>query len=76
MCLGLIGTVRRTWDEGGVPMAEITTESGPRAVCLLYHPDTAEGEAVLAHMGFVVDVLEADEANEALRLRQELSESL
>jgi hydrogenase maturation factor len=76
MCLGVIGTIHRTWDEGGVPMAEIATESGSRAVCLLYHPDAGEGEAVLAHMGFVVEVLEPDEAEEALRMRRELSDSL
>jgi hydrogenase maturation factor len=75
MCLGIIGTIRRTWDEGGVPMAEIATDSGINAVCLLYHPESGEGDVVLAHMGFVIEILDPDDAAEALRLRQKLSEA-
>ena len=72
MCLGSIGTVSRTWDEGGMPMAEIDTGIGTRAVCTVYHPDVTVGTDVLAHMGFVIEILDPDRAAEARAFREEL----
>lgn len=69
MCLGKIGKVARTWDEGGIPMGEVDTPEEAVNACLLYHPDVAVGDDVLVHMGFVVDVLDAERAEDARRLR-------
>ena len=73
MCLGTLGSVVKRWDEGGVPMAEVLCPDRTVNACLLYHPDTAEGDDVLVHMGFVVDVLDGQTAADARDLREELS---
>jgi hydrogenase assembly chaperone HypC/HupF len=74
MCLGLIGAVTRTFDEGGVPMAEVATDGGVRNACLLYCPDVVEGDDVLMHMGFVMEVLDHDRAAEAMAMRRQLAD--
>ena len=72
MCLGLIGVMTRTFDERGVPMADVDTGDGPRAACLLYCPDAAPGDDVLIHMGFVMEVLDAERAAESRELRRQM----
>ena len=70
MCLGTLGRIGRVWDEGGVPMAAVDAAVGEVAACLLYHPDAVVGDHVLVHMGFVLEVLDADRASEAAAIRR------
>ncbi len=72
MCLGAIATVVETWDEGGVPMAAVDDGRERTTVCLLYLPDTATGDRVLVHLGFAVERLDPERADEAVRLREEM----
>jgi hydrogenase expression/formation protein HypC len=69
MCLGTLGTITRTWDAGGVPMAAVEASARQVDACLLYHPDASVGDPVLVHMGFVVDVLDDETATDARDLR-------
>ena len=69
MCIGALGTVTRTWDEADVPMALVDTGSGVERACLLTAPDAQVGSVVLVHMGYVVEVLDQEEAEDARRLR-------
>jgi hydrogenase maturation factor len=71
MCLGRIGTVTKTWDEGGVPMALVRThpDAEPEEACCMAVPDVWAGMRVLVHLGFVIEVLSADRAAEAEALR-------
>ena len=73
MCLGVIGQVDRVFDEGGIPMAEVATDGATQRACLLYCPETTAGDDVLLHMGFVMEVLDADRAAEARAFREELA---
>ncbi len=69
MCLGAIGVIRETWDEGGIAMASVAGEP----VCLLYTPEAAPGDSVLVHLGFAVEVLDEERAAVATALRSEVS---
>jgi hydrogenase expression/formation protein HypC len=71
MCLGVVGTVTEIWDEGGVPMGTVDDGREQTAVCLLYVPEVEPGDAVLVHLGFAVERLDPDRAEEATALRQE-----
>ena len=73
MCLGSVGRVTRTWDADGVPMAEVDFGSRTDTVCLLYQPEAAVGTAVLVHMGFVMEELDEERAQDALALRKEIA---
>jgi hydrogenase maturation factor len=71
MCLGKVGVVTKVWEEGGVPMALVSTGSTSERACLLTAPEVVEGTSVLVHLGFVVEVLDPESAEEARRLRGE-----
>ena len=65
MCLGDLGTVDRTWDEGGLPMATVNDEP----VCLMYTPDAKVGDSVLVNLGYTVEILDVGRAADAAALR-------
>lgn len=69
MCLGIVGRITRMWDEGGLPMAHVSGQAVDRAVCLMYHPDATVGTPVLAHMGFVLEILDEERFADAEALR-------
>ena len=69
MCLGIVGRITRIWDEGGFRMAHVAGQATDRAVCLMYHPDVTVGTPVLAHMGFVIEVLDEQRLADAEALR-------
>lgn len=72
MCLGVVGRVTETWDEGGIPMGMVDDGRERSAVCLLYVPEVTAGDAVLVHLGFAVERLDPERAEEATALRREL----
>jgi hydrogenase maturation factor len=69
MCLGTLGVIARVWEEDGLPMALVDDGSRTRAACLLGRPGAGVGARVLVHLGFVVEVLDGDLADDAARLR-------
>jgi hydrogenase expression/formation protein HypC len=54
MCLALPATVMRTFEEAGVPMAEVDQGGIRRVVCLIYQPDAAVGDRLVIHSGFAI----------------------
>lgn len=66
MCLGSMGRIERTWDEGGVPMAMVAGSP----VCLVYTPEVVPGQMVLVHLGFAVEVIDEARARDAIELRE------
>ncbi len=72
MCLGAVGRVIRTWDAGGVPMAEVDFGFRTETACLLYQPQVTVDTPVLVHMGFVMEELDEERADDALALRKEI----
>lgn len=70
MCLGVIGVIHETWDEGGIGMASVAGEP----VCLIYTPEAGPGDSVLVHLGFAVEILDAERAAAATALRSQVLE--
>ena len=69
MCLGAIRVIREVFEENGLPMARVEGDVRMPEVCLLYVPAARPGDHVLVELGFAVEVLDEEEAAEALRLR-------
>jgi hydrogenase expression/formation protein HypC len=69
MCLGAIAVIREVFEENGLPMARVEGDLRIPEVCLLYVPTARPGDHVLVELGFAIEVLEPEEAAEALRLR-------
>jgi len=61
VCLGTAGRIGRVWEEAGVPMALVRAGGQELSVCLLYVPDAGEGDRVLVHLGFAVELLDPHE---------------
>jgi hydrogenase maturation factor len=74
MCLGKLGSIVRTWDAGGMPMARVEGPGSDLDACLLYHPEAKVGDDVLVHLGFVIEVLDPAAAVDARRLRERLAD--
>lgn len=68
MCLGEIGEVEKTWDEGGVPMGSIDGA----AVCFMYTPEASVGDVVMVHLGYAVEIMDRERAADAITLRRRL----
>jgi hydrogenase maturation factor len=74
MCLGEIGTVTKTWEINGLPMGSLRLAAGAdREICLIYTPEVAVGDTVLAQLGFSVEALAPEAAEDALALRGQAS---
>jgi hydrogenase maturation factor len=71
MCLGKVGVVMKVWEEDGVPLSLVDVGSTTETACLLAYPGVRQGTSVLVHLGFVVEILDRESAEEAKRLRAE-----
>lgn len=60
---------------GGMRIAEIDISGIKRQVSLDLVPEVEEGQYVLIHAGFAIQIIDEDEARETLRLLQDLTET-
>jgi hydrogenase expression/formation protein HypC len=73
MCLGIPGKITETWGEDIVRMGKVDFGGVVREVSLAYVPEAQIGDYVIVHVGFALNVLDEEEAQETWRLLQELS---
>jgi hydrogenase expression/formation protein HypC len=75
VCLGIPGEVLEVRDEDGLRLAKVKFAGISRDVCLDYVPDAAPGEYVLVHVGFAISKIDAEEAERAYRVLEELGQT-
>jgi hydrogenase maturation factor len=63
MCVGSIALLEETWDDGGARVGRLADGC---VVSLAFVPGARAGAHLLLHLGIPVEVLDPDEANEAL----------
>lgn len=73
MCLGVPGKVVSITDMAGMKIADVDISGVKRQVSLDLVPDAEEGQYVLVHAGFAIQVVDEEEAHETLRLLQDMS---
>ena len=66
MCLGTIAVLTEAWAAGGARVGLLDDGS---VVTLAFVPDARAGTHLLVHLGIPVEVLDPDEAADALALR-------
>lgn len=66
MCLGSIVTLDEAWDEGGSRAGRLADGSVVTLACV---PEARPGDHLLLHVGIPVEVLDPEQAREALGLR-------
>lgn len=66
MCLAVPGRVLSVTEKDGTTMAEVDFGGLRKEVCLEYIPDVAVGEYVIVHVGFAIQRLDEESAQQTL----------
>lgn len=72
MCLGVPGKIVEIYQTNGLSMGKIDFGGVMREACLTYVPEAQVGDYVLVHVGFALNVISEEEANETLALLSEI----
>jgi hydrogenase expression/formation protein HypC len=72
MCLGIPGKIVETWGEDLVRMGKVDFGGVVREVSLAYVPEAQIGDYVIVHVGFALNTLDEEEAQETWRLLEEI----
>ncbi len=71
MCLAIPALIKTIDGQ----QAEVDIDGISREVSLQLTPEAKEGDYVLLHTGYAISIIDADEAEETLKLLKELSEA-
>jgi hydrogenase expression/formation protein HypC len=72
MCLAVPGRVLSVHEESGTTMAQVDFGGVRKKVCLAYLPETQVDEYVIVHVGFAIQRLDEEAAQETLRTFERL----
>jgi hydrogenase expression/formation protein HypC len=71
MCLGIPGRIIELYESGGLAMGKIDFGGVTREVCMSYIPEAQIGDYAIVHVGFAINLMSEEEAQETLRTLQE-----
>lgn len=71
MCLGIPGRIIEIYDQDGLRMGRIDFDGVTREVCLSYVPEAQVGDYAIIHVGFAINLLSEQEAQETLKTLRE-----
>ena len=74
MCLGVPGKIIERYEVNGLPMGKIDFGGVVREACLSYVPEAQIGDYTIIHVGFALNVISEEEAQETLSLLREIAE--
>lgn len=75
MCLAIPGKVVQIDASGEPKMGTVAFDGIQKRVCLEWIPDLKVGEYVIVHVGFAISRMNDQEAQETLRLLEEMTET-
>jgi hydrogenase expression/formation protein HypC len=74
MCLAVPGKIIEIYETGDLKMGKIDFGGAIREACLAYVPEARVGDYTVIHVGFALNLLDEDEAQETLRLLRDISD--
>lgn len=74
MCLGVPGKIIEIYETAGLPMGKIDFGGVVREACLAYVPEAQLGDYALIHVGFALNLISEQEANETLDLLRQIAD--
>ena len=74
MCLGVPGKVSEIYEANGLKMGKVDFGGVKREVCLEYVPEVEIGQYVIVHVGFAINMMIEEEAEETLALLRQIIE--
>ena len=72
MCLGVPGKVIEIYEANGLIMGKVDFGGVKREVCLEYIPEIEIGQYVIVHVGFAINMMSEEEAEETLALLRQI----
>jgi hydrogenase expression/formation protein HypC len=72
MCLGIPGKLLEIRADADPPMGRAAFGAIEKEVCLAYVPEARVGDYVLVHVGFAIGIIDEAEADETMRLMEEI----
>ncbi len=72
MCLGIPGKIIEIYERDGLRMGKIDFGGIVREACLAYVPEAQLGDYTIIHVGFALNVIDEDEAQQTLALLDEI----
>lgn len=73
MCLAIPGKITEIYQSAGLIMGKIDYGGVVSEACLAYVPEAKIGDYAIVHVGFALNLLSEQEAQETLKLLQEIS---
>jgi hydrogenase expression/formation protein HypC len=74
MCLGVPGKIIDIYEADGLSMGKIDFGGVTREVCLAYVPEAKIGDYAIIHVGFALNLLSEQEAQETLEMLTQMME--
>ena len=74
MCLGIPGKITETYTEHDVPMGKVDFGGVCKRVCLAHTPQATIGQYVIVHVGFALNVIDEDEAQQIFTYLERMDE--
>lgn len=74
MCLAIPGKLTDIYEKDNLRMAKVDFGGIAREICLEYTPEAKVGDYALVHVGFAISLMDEEEAQETLRLLQEIAD--
>lgn len=74
MCLAIPGKILEITQENEIVMGKIDYAGTINKACLAYVPEAKEGDYVIVHAGFALNIIDAAEAKKTLELWDEMAE--
>ncbi|MEJ5240350.1 MAG: HypC/HybG/HupF family hydrogenase formation chaperone [Anaerolineales bacterium] len=72
MCLAIPGKIQEIYEKDGLRMARVDFGGIMREVCLAYVPEAHIGDYCLVHVGFAINLISEEEAQQTLALLNEM----
>ena len=72
MCLGVPGKIVEIYQDGNLKMGRVSFDGVLMNVCLETTPEAKVGEYAIVHAGFALSILNEAEAQETLKMLQEM----
>jgi hydrogenase expression/formation protein HypC len=74
MCLGVPGKIVEIYTAGELKMGKVDFGGVTREACLAYVPEVQVGDYTIIHVGFALNVISEEEAQETLSLLRQIND--
>ena len=74
MCLGVPGKIIEIYEVNGLQMGKIDFGGVTREACLAYVPEAQRGDYTIIHVGFALNLISEQEAQETLAILREIAD--